>query len=53
MQRIGKGQSVIYSEEEKCQLMEQLGMDVLISYPFDKETSRLLHQKSYKVVQAV
>lgn len=37
----GSGQSVIYSEEEKCQIMQQLGMDVLISYPFDKETSRM------------
>lgn len=41
----GKGQSVIYSEEEKCQLMEQLGMDVLISYPFDKETSRMMAEE--------
>lgn len=37
----GTGQGVIYSEEEKCWLMEQLGMDVLVSYPFDKETSRM------------
>lgn len=37
----GKGQEAIYSEEEKCFLMEQLGMDILISYPFDEETSRM------------
>ncbi len=37
----GTGQGVIYSEQEKCLLMEELGMDVLISYPFDKETSRM------------
>lgn len=37
----GTGSGVIYSEEEKCCLMEQLGIDVLISYPFDKETSRM------------
>lgn len=37
----GTGQGVIYSEEEKCRIMENLGIDVLISYPFDKETSRM------------
>lgn len=37
----GRGQGVIYDEREKCLLMEELGMDVLISYPFDKETSRM------------
>lgn len=37
----GNGQGIIYSEEEKRLLMEELGIDVLISYPFDKETSRM------------
>lgn len=37
----GTGHGVIYGEEEKCLLMKQLGIDVLVSYPFDKETSRM------------
>jgi len=37
----GKSSKDIYSEQEKCFLMEQLGIDVLIRYPFDLETSRM------------
>lgn len=37
----GKPYGVIYSAQEKCFLMERLGLDMLINYPFDLETSRM------------
>lgn len=31
----------IYTEEEKCHILEQSGLDVLISYPFTRETATM------------
>lgn len=38
----GKKQSLIYTKEERRQIVEDLGIDVLIEYPFTQETAHML-----------
>lgn len=38
----GKTQSLIYTKEERQKIVEDLGIDVLIEYPFTQETAHML-----------
>ena len=38
----GKKQSLIYTKEERLRIVEEMGIDVLIEYPFTQETAHMM-----------
>ena len=38
----GKKQSLIYTKEERLKIVEEMGIDVLIEYPFTQETAHMM-----------